>query len=160
MVKKNVNNFINNRPYMAVISGWAMTGNSQVYNGQYLKALLFYCPNLISNQLGHLNESLLHAFTGEIAKSQTVLNYQWILYYPAWFVIAQWDGYKVAYEKQYLCSPPISHKLPFELSGFFSVLGVIAGSKLFPGSLFLGIGGYFLGGVIGILIIKLSKNHD
>ncbi len=81
----------------------------------------FFIPNLIFNRLGHLNESLLYAFTGDIVKSQTVLDYEWVLFYPVFFVMGQWDRYRVGFETQNCSSPPISHKLPFILASMFSV---------------------------------------
>lgn len=102
-----------------------MTGFGQIYNGQLLKGLLFGIPNTTINFYGHLNEALLYAFLGDIEKSQTILNYQWILFYPAIFDISQWDAYEVSYEIQRKCAPPVSHKLPFILSGMFATVGVI-----------------------------------
>lgn len=102
-----------------------MTGFGQIYNGQLLKGLLFGIPNANINFYGHLNEALLYAFLGDIEKSQTILNYQWILFYPAFFDISHWDAYKVSYEIQRKCAPPVSHKLPFILSGMFATVGVI-----------------------------------
>lgn len=158
-LKKKIRNFINYKPYISIICGWVMTGNSQFYNQQYLKALLYFIPNFFFNQFGHLNQSLLYALTGDIVKSQTVLNYQWVLFYPGFFVISQWDGYRVAYETTHSTLPPISHKLPFEIAVFLSVIGICAGFKLSPGPIFLGIGGYLFGGIIGILIIKFCDNN-
>ena len=102
-----------------------MTGFGQIYNGQLLKGLLFGIPNTTINFYGHLNEALLYAFLGDIEKSQTILNYQWILFYPAIFDISHWDAYEVSYEIQRKCAPPASHKLPFILSGMFATVGVI-----------------------------------
>lgn len=102
-----------------------MTGFGQIYNGQLLKGLLFGIPNTTINFYGHLNEALLYAFLGDIEKSQTILNYQWILFYPAFFDISHWDAYEVSYEIQRKCAPPVSHKLPFILSGMFATVGVI-----------------------------------
>jgi len=102
-----------------------MTGFGQIYNGQLLKGLLFGIPNTTINFYGHLNEALLYAFLGDIEKSQTILNYQWILFYPAIFDISHWDAYEVSYEIQRKCAPPVSHKLPFILSGMFATVGVI-----------------------------------
>lgn len=102
-----------------------MTGFGQIYNGQLLKGLLFGIPNANINFYGHLNEALLYAFLGDIEKSQTILNYQWILFYPAIFDISHWDEYEVSYEIQRKCAPPVSHKLPFILSGMFATVGVI-----------------------------------
>lgn len=102
-----------------------MTGFGQIYNGQLLKGLLFGIPNTTINFYGHLNEALLYAFLGDIEKSQTILNYQWILFYPAFFDISHWDAYEVSYEIQRKCAPPASHKLPFILSGMFATVGVI-----------------------------------
>lgn len=102
-----------------------MTGFGQIYNDQLLKGLLFGIPNANINFYGHLNEALLYAFLGDIEKSQTILNYQWILFYPAFFDISHWDAYEVSYEIQRKCAPPASHKLPFILSGMFATVGVI-----------------------------------
>lgn len=102
-----------------------MTGFGQIYNGQLLKGLLFGIPNTTINFYGHLNEALLYAFLGDIEKSQTILNYQWILFYPAFFDISHWDAYEVSFEIQRKCAPPASHKLPFILSGMFATVGVI-----------------------------------
>jgi len=99
----------------------------------------------------------LYAFLGDIEKSQTILNYQWILFYPAFFDISHWDAYEVSYEIQRKCAPPASHKLPFILSGMFATVGIIFGSKYFPGPIYLGLGGYLVGGLIGVILIKLGK---
>ncbi|KIO68620.1 hypothetical protein B4065_1581 [Caldibacillus thermoamylovorans] len=154
---KKIYEIINYRPFIAILCGWLMTGFGQIYNGQLLKGLLFGIPNTTINFYGHLNEALLYAFLGDIEKSQTILNYQWILFYPAIFDISHWDAYEVSYEIQRKCAPPVSHKLPFILSGMFATVGVIFGSKYFPGPIYLGLGGYLVGGLIGVILIKLGK---
>lgn len=78
---------------------------------------------------------------------------------PSFFTASHCDGYREGYKKQYLSSMPTSHYLPFILSGMCSTVGIIIGAKHVPGPIFLGLCGYFLGGILGIILIKKSNDY-
>ncbi|MFC7391472.1 hypothetical protein [Scopulibacillus cellulosilyticus] len=158
IIARYIHMVINKHCYIAILFGWLYTGFGQFYNGQYLKGLLFVIFNTFNNQYGHLNQAMMYSFTGNIESAKQILNYQWILNYPAYFAYAQWDAYKFGFIRDNSVKPPISHAFPFILAAMLSTVGIIYGSYSID-PIFVGLGGFLLGMVIGAIIIKISEKY-
>lgn len=146
---------LNNRPIMAIVWSVAFPGFGQIYNQQYLKALLFLFLEFVINLFSHLNQSIIHSFFWEISLSQSVLNYHWVMFYPCVYVIPMWDAYAVAYKQEHSKQPPSEAAIPFTLGAMFATVGVIYGSRFIPGPIFLPIILIICGSLIGIWIKSL-----
>lgn len=152
---------MNKRPAMAVVWSIAFPGFGQIYNHQYLKALLFLFLEFLINLNGHLNQAIIYSFFWEIPLSQAELNYHWIMFYPCMYVIPMWDGYSTAYKQTYSVNPPGADAFPFTLGAMFATIGVIYGSRIVPGPIFLPIIMISFGAYLGILIRKrVQKNEE
>lgn len=140
---------LNKHPTMAILWSITFPGFGQTYNHQFLKATLFMLMEFVINLNGHLNPSIIHSFFWEIPLSQSVLDYRWIMFYPCVYVIPMWDAYAVAYKQTYSFYPPASKSLPFAIGAMFATIGVIYGSRLVPGPIFLPIILIIVGSLIG-----------
>jgi TM2 domain-containing membrane protein YozV len=149
---------LNQSPVMAIIWSIAFPGFGQIYNQQFLKAILFMVLEFTINLFGHLNQSIIYSFWGEIERSQAVLDYDWILFYPCAYVIPMWDAYAVAYRRTFLTAPPAAKVIPFSLGAMFATIGVIYGSRIFPGPILLPIILIIAGSLLGNWI-KLKVSH-
>jgi TM2 domain-containing membrane protein YozV len=155
-------NYLTKRPAMAIIWSIAFPGFGQIYNHQFLKAILFLLMEFIINIGGHLNQAIIYSFFWEIPLSQAELNYHWIMFYPCIYVIPMWDAYAVAYKKTYSDNPPGPDALPFTTGAMFATIGVIYGSRFVPGPIFLPIIMITLGAFTGVQIRKwvLKKEKE
>lgn len=145
---------------MAVVWSIAFPGFGQIYNNQFLKALLFLFLEFFINLNGHLNQSIIHSFFWEITLSQAELNYHWIMFYPCVYVIPMWDAYAVAYKQANFVTPPGVDALPFTLGAMFATIGVIYGSRWIPGPIFLPIIMITLGAFLGIQLKKWVQKNE
>jgi len=148
------------KPIMAIVWSIAFPGFGQIYNRQYLKALIFMLMEFIVNLFGHLNQSIIYSFFWEINRSQSELNYHWIMFYPCIYVIPMWDAYAVAYMETHSKTPSAMAAIPFTLGAMFATVGVIYGSRFVPGPIFLPIIMIILGAYIGVQIKKWLMNKD
>lgn len=142
------------KPAMGIIWSIAFPGFGQIYNQQYLKAILFIFLELLINLNGNLNRSIIHSFFWEIEISQSILNYNWIMFYPCVYVVPMWDAYAISYKNAYSESPSALSVIPFAMGAAFATLGVIYGSRMLPGPIFLPIIMIIIGAFIGNLIKK------
>jgi TM2 domain-containing membrane protein YozV len=153
---------VNYSPAMAILWSIAFPGFGQIYNHHFFKAALFMLMEFIINLNGHLNQSIIHSFFWEISLSQSVLNYNWIMFYPCIYVIPMWDAYAEAYKHSYSIPPPSVKAIPFVIGAMFATVGVIYGSRLVPGPIFLPIILIIVGSLLGngiVRIIQQKRNH-
>jgi len=121
----------------AVLWNIAFPGFSQLLLGQYVKGLLFVGLEVIINAMSHFNMGIMYSFLGEIDRAETVINYQWLMFYPCVYMFSMWDGYRTAM--------PENEKnsfLPFVFSAYFVTVGLMVSPKvtifqLHPGPVFL-----------------------
>jgi len=139
----------------AVLWNIAFPGFSQLLLGQYVKGLLFVGLEVIINAMSHFNMGIMYSFLGEIDRAETVINYQWLMFYPCVYMFSMWDGYRTAM--------PENEKnsfLPFVFSAYFVTVGLMVSPKvtifqLHPGPVFLPMLFLIPGLLIGFFIKSL-----
>lgn len=141
----------------AVLWSIAFPGFSQLLSGQYIKGILFVSLEFIMNVNSHFNSAIMYSFLGEIEKAESVLNYQWLLFYPCVYMFAMWDGYRSAMPEGEKYS-----YLPFVFSAYFVTVGLMISPKVnifnvHPGPVFLPMLFVIPGLLIGFLIKWLIK---
>ncbi len=121
----------------AVLWNIAFPGFTQLLTGHYVKGLLFVALEVIVNVMARFNQAIMFSFLGEIEKAHSVLNYQWLMFYPCLYMFSMWDGYRTAM--------PADEKysyLPFVFGAYFITVGLMLSPKInlfqiHPGPVFL-----------------------
>ncbi|MFP7295903.1 hypothetical protein [Neobacillus niacini] len=136
----------------AVLWSIAFPGFSQLLSGQYIKGILFVILEFIINVNSHFNSAIMYSFLGEIKSAESVVNYQWLMFYPCVYMFSMWDGYRYA-----MPSDEKHSYLPFVFSAYFVTVGLMISPKVtifnvHPGPVFLPMLFVIPGVLIGFLI--------
>jgi hypothetical protein len=144
----------------AVLWSIAFPGFSQLLSGQYIKGILFVILEFIINMNSHFNSAIMYSFLGEIKRAESVVNYQWLMFYPCVYMFSMWDGYRYAM--------PLEEKysyLSFVFSAYFVTVGLMISPKVtifnvHPGPVFLPMLFVIPGLLIGFLIKWILKSRN
>ncbi|CAM3628265.1 hypothetical protein [Marinicrinis lubricantis] len=128
--------------------GVALPGFGQLLNGKYIKGLFFTVVEVIINLQSNLNEVILYSFLGQIGHAIQLANYDWLMFYPCFYIFSIWDAYKDAGggTTKYAV-------LPCAFGAYFGTVGVMY-SRVWLGPVWLGLGLFFVGMFIGNLLRK------
>ncbi|MDO7789082.1 hypothetical protein P6N53_17870 [Desulforamulus aquiferis] len=83
-------------PWIAMAWSTLFPGFGQIYNRDYLPAVLFLVSEFLINVMANLNIGIYHAFNGDYGKSLSVLDFQWLLFYPCIYGFSIWQAYRYA----------------------------------------------------------------
>jgi hypothetical protein len=109
----------------AVLWNIAFPGFSQLLSGHYIKGILFVFLEFLINSNSQFNLAIMYSFLGEMDKAYSVLNYQWIMFYPCVYMFAIWDAYRFAMPEDEKLS-----FLPFVFSAYFVTVGIMYSPKM------------------------------
>jgi predicted transporter len=109
----------------AVLWNIAFPGFSQLLSGQYIKGILFVFLEFLINSQSQFNLAIMYSFIGEMERAYSVLNYQWIMFYPCVYMFAIWDAYRFAMPEDEKLS-----FLPFVFSAYFVTVGIMYSTKM------------------------------
>ena len=121
----------------AVLWSIAFPGFSQLLTGQLFQRYTICCLEVIVNVMARFNHAIMFSFLGEIQKADSVLNYQWLMFYPCVYMFSMWDGYRTAMPDKEKYS-----YLPFVFGAYFVTVGLMVSPKVtlykvHPGPVFL-----------------------
>ncbi|WP_318505024.1 hypothetical protein [Bacillus sp. T3] len=144
----------------AVLWNVAMPGFSQLLSGQFLKGIFLVLSEMIINLNSHFNLAIMYSFLWEIEKASQSVNYQWLMFYPCFYMFSLWDAYRY--------SMPETEKrsyLPFVFGAFTVTVGLMLSPKLklfgtTLGPVFLPILFLLPGLLIGFLIRSLILRYE
>ena len=130
----------------------ALPGFPQLLVGLWFKGALFVLLEIIINVQSNFNLGIMYSFLGETHKAASVIDYQWLMFYPCLYMFAMWDAYKLAGTKVEKFS-----FLPFVMSAYMVTVGLMYSPKVylfgkFIGPIFLPILFVIPGVLIGLLI--------
>lgn len=80
-------------PLTAALWSVAIPGFGQLYNRKLAKGLVFIVLEFLINVNSHLNSAIFYSWTFDISRAQSILNYDWLLFYPCMYVFAIFDAY-------------------------------------------------------------------
>jgi TM2 domain-containing membrane protein YozV len=83
-------------PVAAMLWSIAFPGFGQIYNGEFVRGVLFMISETLINVLAKLNLSIYYSFHGEFEKAHETIDYQWGLFYPSLFCYSIWHAYNRA----------------------------------------------------------------
>lgn len=89
-------------PWVAVWWSVALPGLGHFYLGSYLKGFILMSWEILLNSLSHLNLSIYYSLLGDIDRAKQVLVMKWVFFYPAAYLLAMWDSYRLAVELNWL----------------------------------------------------------
>ncbi|AGK52798.1 hypothetical protein [Bacillus sp. 1NLA3E] len=147
----------------AILWNIAMPGFSQLLSGQLIKGLFFIVSEMLINMKSNFNVVIMSSFLWEIDRAISMANYQWLMFYPCFYMFSLWDAYRY--------SMPDMEKwsfLPFVCSAFFITVGLMLSPRLKIFGILLGpvflpilflIPGLLIGFILRRLIIKSSEKR-
>lgn len=143
---------VHSRPVLAALWSAAIPGFGQMYNRQFAKGVLFIFMEFLINNYSHLNMAILYSWLFQIEKAQQVIDYQWLLFYPCFYIFAIYDAYHVSCLRS---EKPESKRMavPFVVTWLVGTVSVIIGSGQ---TSFFGIerlGPVFLGVIVIIVCL-------
>ncbi|MDF2626681.1 MAG: hypothetical protein K0R39_512 [Symbiobacteriaceae bacterium] len=85
-------------PWVAVWWTVALPGFGHIYMGQHLKGLIYMSWEILVNHQAHLNVAIYYTITGRGDLAASVVNYDWLLVYPVFYIFAMFDAYRKCIE--------------------------------------------------------------
>ncbi|WP_147531683.1 hypothetical protein [Bacillus marasmi] len=147
----------------AVLWNIALPGFSQILMGHVIKGLFFVISEMVINMYGNFNTIIMYSFLGQFDKAIHGANYQWLMFYPCFYMFSLWDAYRLAM--------PETEKrsyLPFVFGAFFVTVGLMISPKfklfdvllgpVFLPMLFL-IPGLLVGFILRMIILKFENQQ-
>ncbi len=136
----------------------ALPGFGQILNGKFLKGLLLILLEVLINVQSNFNKVIIYSFQGDIQSAIDQTNYQWLMFYPCFYMFSIWDAYRDAGGGKSRYS-----FLPFVCSAYSVTIGLIYSSSLkvfgvLFGPVFLPILFLIPGVSIGLIIQITLKN--
>lgn len=85
-------------PFMVAWWSAAFPGFGHYLLGKYTRATLLTLTEVLLNTLAHVNEALVHSFSGDFQTASEVIDPRWAFAYLLVYMIAMWDSYRSALE--------------------------------------------------------------
>jgi hypothetical protein len=111
---------------IAALFTLVMPGCGQIYNGQILKGFFFLIIEHYDNAFGKINKSIFLDLNGFHQQALNEANFQYILFYPAFYTFCVWDAWFHAKPN----ADKSKTTIPFILAGLFGLFGTIYARKL------------------------------
>ena len=93
-----INHLHRRNPWVAAWWAAALPGLGHFYLGSYFKGFVLMTLEILINQAAHLNLAIHYSIIGQPGKAQQVLNMQYVLIYPLFYLLSIWDAYRLAVE--------------------------------------------------------------
>lgn len=145
-----------NRPLLAAFWSVAIPGFGQLYNGKTIKGILFILLEFIINVQSHLNSAIYYSWLFDIEQAQHVLDYEWLLFYPCFYVFSIYDAY---HDCCILTNRPIPRLLglPFIATAMVGTVGVIISSGPLAIAGLQHLGPIFTGVIVLVLVMGFGS---
>lgn len=103
----------------------ALPGFGQFINQKIIKGIVLLFLEFLINVKSNFNMAILYSFNGEFGKADSVLDYQWLMFYPCLYMFALWDAYRDANEIE----QPYGY-LPLAFGAFSVTVGLMIFRKV------------------------------
>lgn len=118
---------VRSRPVLAALWSAAIPGFGQLYNRQIGKAVIFILMEFWINNYSHLNMAIMYSWMFQIEKAQQAVDYQWLLFYPCFYIYAIYDAYHTSCARADKPEPKWM-AVPFVATWLIGTVSVIIGS--------------------------------
>ncbi|WP_078546159.1 hypothetical protein [Litchfieldia alkalitelluris] len=145
----------------AVLWSIAVPGFGQFLNKHIVKGIVLILFEVIINVYSHFNTAIMLSFLGDIEGAIHVTNYQWLMFYPCFYMYSIWDAYK--YSRQGI-TKRFSY-LPLAFAAYSVTVGLMYSYKIKVFGYILGpvwlpmlfvIPGLLVGYIIRLILLKMS----
>jgi TM2 domain-containing membrane protein YozV len=85
---------VHRNPWTAVWWSVALPGFGHLFMGQHAKGLILMSWEILVNHQAHLNTAIYLTLLGEYDKARDVLNYNWLIIYPLFYLFSMFDAYR------------------------------------------------------------------
>jgi hypothetical protein len=72
----------------AILWSVAFPRFGQLLNGHLLKGIIFILLEFTINVMSSFNQAIMFSFLGKISKAASVVDYQWLMFYPCVYIYA------------------------------------------------------------------------
>ena len=153
----------NPRKVEAILWNIAMPGFSQILTGQLIKGIFFVVSEMLLNMKSNFNVVIMSSFLWEIDRAISIANYQWLMFYPCFYMFSLWDAYRFAM--------PNTEKwsfLPFVFGAFLVTIGLMLSPRLEIFGILLGpvflpilflIPGLLIGFIIKVILLSFENRN-
>lgn len=93
--------------------GWSalLTGFGHLYNSKAFKGIILLGWMIVILIYSNIDDAIIETFLGNFKKVNSVLNYQWLMFFPSLYVFAMWDAYNDAVEMNKLFVQNLKRRL-------------------------------------------------
>ncbi|MFN7250463.1 MAG: hypothetical protein ACK4M9_06665 [Anaerobacillus sp.] len=144
--------------YEALLWSIALPGFGQFLNKKIVKGIVLIFFEVIINVMSNFNLAILKSFNGNIYGAIEVTNFQWLMFYPCFYIYSLWDAFRDS-------NQDIDRLLflPFAFSAYSVTVGLIYSQRLtifgvLPGPVFLPMLFLIPGLIIGFTIRKIIRH--
>ncbi|NLJ76608.1 MAG: hypothetical protein GX325_05045 [Peptococcaceae bacterium] len=112
---------LNDKRIEVILWSIAFPGFGQLLNKQYFKGAILLFLEFLINIKSNLNLAIISSFRGEAASAITIVDPQWLMFYPCLYTYAIWDAYRDAAGER---RRPFAY-LPLVFAAYLGTIGVI-----------------------------------
>lgn len=134
---------------IAAIFSILMPGFGQIYNRQLTKGVIFVIFEHFDNMGAKINQAIILDFNGMHQQALEVTNFQYLLFYPGFYVYAVWDAWYYAREG----ANKFKTAIPYIIAGFLGDFGVFYAEKIPIPTLTIGLS-MIIPMMMGMVIFK------
>lgn len=111
--------------YEALLWSIALPGFGQFINKKILKGIVLIFFEVIINVMSNFNLAIVESFNGNIYRAIEITNYQWLMFYPCFYMYSLWDAFRDSNTglDRYLY-------LPFAFSAYSVTVGLIYSARI------------------------------
>lgn len=89
----NRKNLTKLNPWLAAVWSALLPGYGHILSGQIYKALILLGWNVSIICFANMHNAIVTTFKGNFELAHSLVDYQWLLFYPSIYVFAIWDSY-------------------------------------------------------------------
>lgn len=89
---------VKRHPWVAVWWSVALPGLGHLFLGLHLKGLVLMTWEILVNYKAHLNTAIYFTLLGQYDQAREVLDYQWVIIYPLFYLFSMFDAYRTCVE--------------------------------------------------------------
>ncbi|MBC9783764.1 hypothetical protein H1S01_04460 [Heliobacterium chlorum] len=113
-----VNYLDHKNPWVAALWSALFSGFGHIYNMKTLKGIILLSWLAVIVYLSNFPMGIIYTFTGRVQEVNSMLNYEWLLFYPSVYIFGIWDSYNDAVEMNKLFEEVFKNHLRETFGGF------------------------------------------
>lgn len=94
----SINSLLQRTPWVSLLWSLIAPGMSQLYNTQAIKAIFLFLVSTSILVLSHALEAIHFTALGNFVQAKAVIDWQWFLNIPSFYVYTLWDSYSSTVE--------------------------------------------------------------